>query len=104
MTRVRDAGQDPYRMLIFTSWNPTDRAGLTIGIARNDKRRLVAAVQAGCDRRLASGHTYVWQAGLPILVRGLLGCDADQAATDRMGRKCVTCRCDMSLRKPLSER
>jgi len=88
-------------MLVSAPWNPTDRAGLTIGIARNDKRRLVAAVEAGCYRRLASGHTYFWQAGLPILVRGLLGCDADQAATDRKVRHC---RCNMSLGKPLSER
>jgi exodeoxyribonuclease V alpha subunit len=73
--------ENPYRMLAFASWNATDRAGLTIGIARNDDRRLVAAVEACCYRRLTFGHTYVGEDDLPVLVRGLLGCGADQAVT-----------------------
>jgi exodeoxyribonuclease V alpha subunit len=72
--------ENPYRMLAFAPWTPTDRAGLTIGVAPDDERRLVAAVEACCYQRLALGHTRVKGQELPLLVCQLLECDAGLAA------------------------
>jgi exodeoxyribonuclease V alpha subunit len=72
--------ENPYRMLAFASWQVTDRAGLAAGVAVHDERRLIAAVEACCYHRLASGHTRVTPKLLASMVSKLLGCRAAIAA------------------------
>lgn len=72
--------ENPYRILAFASWQATDRAGVALGIAPDDERRLIAAVEECCYQRLSRGHTRVGHAELLELVRRLLGCDAARAA------------------------
>lgn len=49
--------ENPYRLMAFTTWRTTDAAGRFLGIAIDDPRRLVAAVEAATYKRLADNHT-----------------------------------------------
>lgn len=48
---------NPYYMLAFASWRMTDLAAGKLGIAQNDERRLVGAVEAALYERLQEAHT-----------------------------------------------
>lgn len=48
---------NPYYMLAFTSWRVTDSAAGKLGIAQDDERRLVGAVEAALYERLQEAHT-----------------------------------------------
>ena len=48
---------NPYYMLAFTNWRVTDSAARKLGIAQNDERRLVGAVEAALYERLQEAHT-----------------------------------------------
>lgn len=49
--------ENPYRMLAFASWSKVDRVAQSLGIARDDQRRQVAAVEGYLYRRLDAKHT-----------------------------------------------
>ena len=64
---------DPYRMLAFTSWKKADAVAKRIGVARDDPRRLVGAVEAALARALADSHTWTPEDVLVADVDRLLG-------------------------------
>jgi exodeoxyribonuclease V alpha subunit len=54
LTKLR---QNPYRMLAFADWEKVDRMSRSLGVAQDDPRRQVAAVEACLYRRLDAKHT-----------------------------------------------
>ena len=48
---------NPYYMLAFASWDVTDAAALKLGVALEDDRRLLGAVEAALYLRLQDAHT-----------------------------------------------
>lgn len=48
---------NPYLMLAFSSWRTVDRAARKIGIANDDSRRQIGAVESVLYERLQQGHT-----------------------------------------------
>lgn len=67
--------EDPYRLLSFSgSWRRVDElARLEFGVARDDPRRLVGAVEEACYRMFGSGHTAMLSAELSDKLTPLLG-------------------------------
>jgi exodeoxyribonuclease V alpha subunit len=63
--------ENPYRLLAFAGWEKVDRAARSLGVARDDPRRQVAAVEACLYRRLDAKHTLTPEA---MLLHGV--CDA----------------------------
>lgn len=65
---------NPYRLLAFTSWKQAESLSRAMGIAADDPRRLVAASDAVCYRRLSFSHTWAsledFRAGLAELLGG----------------------------------
>ena len=54
LTKLRE---NPYRMLAFADWEKVDRMARSLGVAQDDPRRQVAAVEACLYRRLDAKHT-----------------------------------------------
>lgn len=54
---LRKMQDNPYRMLAFASWKKVDSMALSLGVAEDDTRRLVAAVEAVLYQRLVAKHT-----------------------------------------------
>ncbi len=48
---------NPYLLLAFTAWPAVDAAAQKLGVAANDPRRLVGAIEATLYERLQQGHT-----------------------------------------------
>lgn len=72
--------ENPYRMLAFSSWNLVDNTAVKqLGVAADDKRRLVASVEAACYKRLDEKHTRTGDEALAELVQALLRCTRDEA-------------------------
>lgn len=71
---------NPYYMLAFTDWNVTDAAARKLGIAPDDERRLVGAVEAALYERLQSAHTLSSHSKLLELVSKLLMLEEHTAA------------------------
>ena len=63
---------DPYRLLAFTSWRVADAVARRLGIAENDDRRLVGAVEATLGSRLERNHTWISEAALAAGTTALL--------------------------------
>jgi exodeoxyribonuclease V alpha subunit len=49
---------NPYRMLAFANWEKVDQMARSLGVAQDDPRRQVAAVEACLYRRLDAKHTW----------------------------------------------
>ncbi|MGF6636460.1 AAA family ATPase [Paraburkholderia sp. MM6662-R1] len=49
--------RNPYHLIAFETWPKVDAAGLKLGVARDDERRLIGAVEATIYDRLLEGHT-----------------------------------------------
>jgi len=49
--------QNPYFLLAFAGWTKVDSAALKLGVALDDDRRLVGAVEAALYERLQHAHT-----------------------------------------------
>ncbi|MCI0365689.1 MAG: ATP-dependent RecD-like DNA helicase [Phycisphaerales bacterium] len=56
--------ENPYRMLAFAAWEQVDRTARSLGVAQDDPRRRVAAVEACLYRRLDAKHTLTPEAML----------------------------------------
>jgi exodeoxyribonuclease V alpha subunit len=56
--------ENPYRILVFADWEKVDRTARSLGVAQNDPRRQVGAVEACLYRRLDAKHTLTPQAML----------------------------------------
>ena len=69
LTRLLD---NPYRMLAFADWEKVDRAARSLGVAQNDPRRQIAAVEACLYRRLDAKHTLTPREILLDGVRGVM--------------------------------
>jgi len=71
---IAKMGDNPYRLLAFTSWQHADQLGRSMGLAENDRRRFVAAADAVCYQRLTFSHTWaskeVFCSGLQRLLGG----------------------------------
>ena len=72
--------RNPYYMLAFTGWARTDAAARKLGIALDDERRLVGAVEAALYIRLQDAHTLTPAALLHQRVATLLGVAGKHAA------------------------
>lgn len=64
---------NPYYMLAFTGWAQTDTASRKLGLALDDERRLVGAVEAALYSRLQDSHTLTSSTLLRKRVATLLG-------------------------------
>lgn len=65
--------RNPYFLLAFASWSRVDNAALKLGIALDDERRLVGAVEAALYGRLQQGHTLADYDTLVQLVGRMVG-------------------------------
>jgi exodeoxyribonuclease V alpha subunit len=54
---IKKLQANPYRILAVTSWSETDRAANRMGLALDDPRRLIGAVEAALYNELAEHHT-----------------------------------------------
>ena len=63
---------NPYRMLAFANWERVDHVARLLGVAEDDPRRRVAAVEAFLYRRLDAKHTLTPRATLLDGVRSYL--------------------------------
>lgn len=68
---------NPYFMLAFASWQQVDSVARKIGIAEDDRRRLIGGVESFLYERLDDGHTFTSSS---VLAKGL---------TKRLGVRCV---------------
>ena len=80
--------ENPYRMLTFTAWEKVDRMARSLGLADDDPRRRIAAVEACLYRRLDAKHTLT---SVGILV-------GDVAATLRCGESTARAAIDLAWR------
>ena len=64
---------NPYYMLAFSSWKTVDSAAMKMGIAVDDPRRLIGAVEALLYERLQVGHTLTSFQKLQDGLSGYLG-------------------------------
>jgi exodeoxyribonuclease V alpha subunit len=74
--------ENPYRLLALADWREIDPKALDMGVAFDDPRRLVAAVEAACYSRLDSGrHTWTGRDELREIAGRFIGTAklADQA-------------------------
>lgn len=71
--------RNPYVMLTFAPWEGVDDAARRIGIALDDPRRLIGAVEGALYARLPQGHTAVSRTVLARAVQEMLGGSADLA-------------------------
>lgn len=74
--KLRD---QPYAMMALADWPVVDAAGRRMGIAADDPRRLVAAVEAVLYARLDQHHTWIADRDLSAAVGRLLKCRPAQA-------------------------
>lgn len=77
---------DPYRLLAFSSWKTTDAIARRMGIAMDDKRRLVAACEAVLHARLRDGDTLMTTEALRKAAGALLGASVDDNVLDTASR------------------
>lgn len=73
--------EDPYRMLIFMGWARVDKAAQQMGVEKDDRRRLIGAVESALYSRVDRSHTLTSRPKLLAAVRKNLGwnCDAPKA-------------------------
>ena len=72
-------GLNPYYMLAFAGWKVTDFAASKLGVAKDDERRLVGAVEAALYERLQDAHTLTPAYRLVERVTKLLSLDTRKA-------------------------
>jgi exodeoxyribonuclease V alpha subunit len=65
--------RNPYFLLAFVGWSKVDNAALKLGIALDDDRRLVGAVEAVLYERLQQAHTLAAHVTLADRVARLVG-------------------------------
>jgi exodeoxyribonuclease V alpha subunit len=78
--------ENPYRMLAFADWEKVDRMSRSLGVAQDDPRRQVAAVEAYLYRRLDAKHTLTAHAMLLDGVCGVMGTLNNSVAHAAMDR------------------
>ena len=80
--------ENPYRMLTFAAWEKVDRMARSLGLADDDPRRRIAAVEACLYRRLDAKHTLTSVGMLLGDVAAALRCGEStaRAAIDRAWR------------------
>jgi exodeoxyribonuclease V alpha subunit len=80
--------ENPYRMLTFAAWEKVDRMARSLGLADDDPRRRIAAVEACLYRRLDAKHTLTSVGMLVGDVAAALRCGEStaRAAIDRAWR------------------
>jgi exodeoxyribonuclease V alpha subunit len=83
---IRKIEENPYRMLAFGGWDKVDRAARSMGLAIDDPRRQVAAVEAFLYRRLDAKHTATPPNILLEGVKGTLGTHSKEQARSAIGR------------------
>jgi len=64
---------DPYALSLLETWREVDERALRLGLALDDERRLLAAVEEAGARRWRMAHTVSTRGELVPIVRGLLG-------------------------------
>ena len=71
--------ENPYRMLTFAAWEKVDRMARSLGVADDDPRRRIAAVEACLYRRLDAKHTLTSVGTLGDAVMAALRCGESTA-------------------------
>ena len=71
--------ENPYRMLTFAAWEKVDRMARSLGVADDDPRRRIAAVEACLYRRLDAKHTLTSVGTLGDAVMAALRCGKSTA-------------------------
>ena len=71
--------ENPYRMLAFASWEKADRMARSVGVADDDPRRRIAAMEACLYRRLDAKHTLTGVSTLAGNVAAALHCGESTA-------------------------
>lgn len=71
--------ENPYRLLTVCPWRQVDRVAERLGLAVDDERRFVGAVEAALYERLDANHTLTSEFLLAARVAGLLGGCPDDA-------------------------
>jgi exodeoxyribonuclease V alpha subunit len=74
VAKLRD---NPYRLLTVCTWASVDRVARQLGLARDDRRRLVGAIEAAVYDRLDRKHTATPEARLLADVAARLRCGED---------------------------
>jgi exodeoxyribonuclease V alpha subunit len=69
--------RNPYRMLAFANWEKVDRMARSLGVAQDDPRRQIAAVEACLYRRLDAKHTWTPKV---VLLDGVCGAVGTRSA------------------------
>lgn len=83
---VEKLRENPYRLLIMTSWEVADRLARRLGIASDSRHRLVAATEAWLYKRLDQHKdTLTDPENLKQGIRTLLGRDADHLTKAAIG-------------------
>ena len=80
---------NPYYMLAFAGWGVTDSAAAKLGLAKDDERRLVGAVESALYARLQDAHTLTPAAKLRELTFSCLGLDAADHAIELAVAECA---------------
>jgi exodeoxyribonuclease V alpha subunit len=63
---------DPYRLLAFDNWTGVERVATSLGVAKTDLRRTVAACEAALYSMLDAGHTWIDDVTLRITIAKLI--------------------------------
>jgi exodeoxyribonuclease V alpha subunit len=79
--------ENPYRMLVFAAWEKVDRMAHSLGLADDDPRRQIAAVEACLYRRLDAKHTLTSVGMLVADVAAALCC-RESTAREAIDRAC----------------
>lgn len=76
---VEHLEKDPYLLILFLSWKDVDLLGKRLGIASDDARRLVGAVESTTYDRHDHAHTLTPRKTLTNLIKYRISCDTDLA-------------------------
>lgn len=67
--------EDPYRLWSFGSFKDADLFAKAMGLALDDKRRLICAVEEAIYRKYKEGHTQVYPLGFLAELKSIVGAD-----------------------------
>lgn len=77
---IQSLAENPYLLASFLPWGKVQEVGLALGIAKEDPRRAVAAIEACLYERLDQCHTAICRDELSRRVEKLIGSDCANGA------------------------
>lgn len=76
---IKKLEENPYRLLAFSNWKQADAVGCSMGIDKEDPRRLITAADAVVYQRLAYSHTLTSEDQFVESLKKLLNCSYEVA-------------------------